>query len=136
MEVHLKIIGSLLIPLGLVHIIFPNYFKWKTELANLSLINRQMMKVHAFFIAFVVSLMGILCIVSAREIIETPLGKTISIGMAIFWGVRALFQFFVYSPKLWRGKTFETIVHITFSMVWIYITSIFIIIVMNNSFKS
>lgn len=128
MEVHLKIIGSILIPLGFVHVIFPRYFKWETELMGLSLINRQMMKVHAFFIALVVSLMGLLCIISASEIIQTPLGKTISIGMAIFWGTRALFQFFVYSPKLWRGKTFETLVHVVFSMVWIYIASIFIIL--------
>ncbi len=132
MEVHLKIIGSIFIPLGLVHIVFPKYFKWKTELAGLSLVNRQMMKVHAFFIALVVLLMGLLCIVSAGEIIETPLGKTFSIGMAIFWGVRAFFQFFVYSPKLWRGKTFETIVHVVFSIAWIYITSIFIIIAMDQ----
>jgi hypothetical protein len=29
---------------------------------------------------------------------------------------------------LWRGKKFETLVHIGFSFVWIYITTIFFLI--------
>lgn len=132
MEIHLKIIGSILIPLGLVHIIFPKYFKWKTELSGLSLVNRQMMMVHTFFIALVVLLMGVLCITSAQEIIDTTLGKTIAAGMAIFWGFRAFFQFFVYSSKLWKGKTFETTIHIIFSFVWIYMVSIFFLIAINR----
>ncbi len=50
----MKIIGFLLITLALVHIIFPKYFNWNKELKALSLINRQMMTVHTFFIAFTV----------------------------------------------------------------------------------
>ena len=34
-------------------------------------------------------------------------------------------KFFVYSPKLWLGKPFETIVHLIFSLFWIYLTIIF-----------
>tara|TARA_R110000737_G_scaffold217581_1_gene233983 strand:- start:720 stop:905 length:186 start_codon:yes stop_codon:yes gene_type:complete len=48
MEVHLKIIGVLLMALALVHIIFPKYFNWKEELKSLSLINKQMMTIHTF----------------------------------------------------------------------------------------
>ena len=57
MEVHLKIIGILLMLLALVHTIFPRYFNWKNELKELSLMNRQMMKIHTFFIAVTVFLM-------------------------------------------------------------------------------
>ena len=39
------------------------------------------------------------------------------IGLAIFWTVRLGVQFFGYSSVLWRGKTFETIVHILFSIL-------------------
>ena len=132
MKTHLEIIGLLLMVLALVHIIFPKYFNWKEDLKPLSLMNRQMMKVHTFFIALVVFLMGALCFSSATALIETPLGKTISAGLAIFWITRLLFQFFVYSPKLWRGKTFETIVHIVFSCLWIYLSVVFTIIAFLN----
>lgn len=126
METHYKIIGSILIFLALVHVIFPKYFHWKKELQPLSLINRQMMSVHTFFIALTVLLMGILCLTNTKELITIPLGKTISLGFGIFWTIRLIFQFFVYSPMLWKGKKFETTIHIVFSLLWIYLSYIFL----------
>lgn len=126
MELQLRIIGGLLIALALVHFIFPKYFNWKKELSLLSLINKQMMQVHTLFIALTLLLMGILCLTSSNELITTVLGKRISIGFGIFWGVRLFIQFFGYSTKLWKGKTFETTIHILFSLLWFYLTWIFI----------
>ena len=128
MELQLKIIGSLLIVLSMVHVIFPKYFNWKKDLSPLSLINRQMMLVHTFFIAFVVFLMGLLCLTSATEIIETSLGKKIALGLFLFWMARLFTQFFWYSPKLWKGKRFETTIHIIFSIFWTYISVVFFMI--------
>lgn len=126
MVIHFKIIGGLLIILALVHVIFPKYFNWKEELKSLSLINRQMMTVHTFFIALVVFLMGLLCLTSATELIETKLGKTITFGLGIFWSTRLFIQFFGYSTELWKGKTFETLVHISFSLLWTYLSVVFL----------
>ena len=128
MLLHLKIIGFILIALALVHIIFPRYFNWKVELKPLSLINRQMVTVHTFFIALTVFLMGLLCLTSGVEIIETKLGNKLALGLGVFWSIRAFMQFFVYSVKLWKGKMFETIVHIFFSFVWLYFSTIFLMI--------
>jgi hypothetical protein len=125
MEIHFKIAGALLVTLALVHGIFPKYFKWKTELKPLSLINRQMMQVHTFFIALILLLMGLLCLTSAKELSETSLGKKISLGLAIFWTARLLIQFFGYSSDLWKGKKFETFAHIVFSIFWMYLSVIF-----------
>ena len=126
MELQLKIIGVLLIVLALVHIIFPKYFNWETELKSLSLINRQMMQVHTFFIALTVLLMGLLCLTSSSEIVQTNFGKQISLGLGIFWGIRLLIQFFGYSAELWKGKKLETTMHILFSILWTYLTIIFL----------
>jgi hypothetical protein len=132
MELHLKIIGILLMVLAFFHTFFPKYFNWKKELESLSLINNQMMYVHTFFVAVTVFLMGLLCFFCAADIINTSLGKQLSLGLFIFWGLRLLFQFFVYSPKLWKGKSFETAMHIVFSFLWIYLTAIFLIIYLSN----
>lgn len=132
MEFHLYIIGSLLMVLAIVHIIFPKYFNWKIELQTLSLINRQMMTTHTFFIALTVFLMGLLCVTSATQLIETSLGNKITLGLAIFWSIRLFFQFFVYSKMLWKGKKFETIIHIIFSGFWVYLCTIFFTIYFNN----
>lgn len=126
MELHLKIIGLLLIVLAFIHIIFPKYFKWKQELSTLSIMNRQMMYVHSFFIAFTVFLMGVLCLTSVTDLIHTTLGRRISLGLGIFWTVRMFFQFFGYSSKLWRGKRFETAIHIIFSVFWLYMSLVFL----------
>lgn len=128
MELHLKFIGYALMILAFIHVIFPKYFNWKEELASLSLINKQMMEVHTFFVAFTVFLNGLLCVTSTNDLINSTLGQRICFGFAIFWGVRFLFQFFVYSSKLWKGKTFETTIHILASLFWAYITTIFFLI--------
>lgn len=128
MHIHLIIVGIIFIILSLIHIVFPKYFDWEKELKSLNLINRQIMKIHTIFIALTVFLMGLLCFTSADELIETNLGRKIIFGFAIFWTIRLIIQFVGYSPKLWKGKLFETIVHIIFSMLWIYISFVFWII--------
>ena len=62
------------------------------------------MYVHTFFIALVVFLMGVFCVYSASDIVYTKLGQQLSLGLFIFWTTRLIFQFFAYSPKLWKGK--------------------------------
>lgn len=127
MELHLKITGILLIVLAWLHVIFPKYFKWKQELESVSRINRQMMYVHTFFIAFMVLLTGLLCLTSATEITTTTFGKRVSLGLGIFWITRLFFQFFGYSRLLWKGKAFETTVHVLFSILWTYLSAVFIL---------
>lgn len=126
MELHLKIIGGLLVVLAFIHAIFPKYFRWSEEMAAVSLINRQMMYIHTFFIAVVLLLMGVLCLTSATEISTTGLGKKIALGIGIFWLLRLIIQFFGYSAALWKGKTFETSVHVLSSLFWTYLTVVFL----------
>lgn len=126
MEIHFKIIGYLLIALAAIHLIFPTYFNWKDDLKSMSLINRQMMYVHTFFIGLVVFLMGLLCLTSSDDLVKTEFGKRITLGLGVFWTTRLIVQFFGYSSKLWKGKTVETTVHILFSLLWTYLSVVFI----------
>jgi len=127
MELHLKIIGSFLIILALLHFFFPRYFNWKQELTSLSIINRQMMYVHSFFVALVVFLMGLLCLTSSNDLLHTSLGKRVSLGFGIFWAMRLIIQLFVYSTKNWKGKMFETIIHSLFVVLWTYLSIVFVL---------
>jgi hypothetical protein len=128
MAIHLKIIGSLLILLALLHFYFPKHFDWKRDFRSVSMINRQMFYVHSFFIAFVVFLMGILCLTSTEDLLTSPLGKRICLGLGLFWTARLFIQFLGYSSKLWRGKKVETGVHVLFSVCWMYFSAVFIYI--------
>jgi hypothetical protein len=128
MEFHLKITGVILILLAFVHIIFPKYFNWKNDLKSVSLINKEMVYVHTFFIAATVLLMGILCICCTADLINTRLGKQISFGLFIFWGLRLACQIFIYSASHWKTKIFETVIHILFLLLWAYFALVFYII--------
>ena len=127
MEVHLLICGILQIGLAILHIIFPKYFNWKQELASLSLINRQIMYIHTLFIAIAVGLMGILSITEAEALVNTNLGQKICLGFGLFWLIRLFVQFFGYSSRLWKGKPFETVIHIFFSGLWLYLSGLYLI---------
>ena len=128
MTTHVIIIGIVLLVLAFIHLPFPKYFKWKEECSGMSMINRQMMYIHTLFIALTVFLMGLLCVSSASELVTTGFGKRICLGMAIFWLTRLIIQFFGYSSVLWRGKRFETGMHILFSFLWVYFTVVFVVV--------
>jgi hypothetical protein len=113
--------------LALLHLGFPRRFGWKSEFKSLSLLSAQLMYVHTFFVALVVFLFGMVCLLCAPELVEhTRLARAMALILAIFWGLRCVFQFFVYSPQLWKGKKFETRLHILFSLIWVYFTIVFI----------
>jgi hypothetical protein len=125
METQIRIAGGLLLALAGLHGVFPRYFKWTESLKSLSLLDRQVMYIHTFFIAFTVALLGILCISSAPDLVHTVLGKRLCMGIGFFWTVRLFVQFWGYSSQLWRGKKMETRVHIVFSFLWTYLVILF-----------
>lgn len=126
LELHLKFAGMLLIVLGLSHVLFGQRFQWKEELERLSLLNRQIFYVHAFFIALIVVLFGILALFYTGTLIEkTALARVVLSGIVLFWACRLAIQFFGYSSTLWKGDRFNTIVHIVFSLFWTYLIVVF-----------
>lgn len=125
MGYHLKIIGVLLIVLSLMHVVFPKRFNWKKELSQLSLVNRQMFQVHVFFIALFVLMVGLMNVFLTEDLIYTQLGKWICLGLGVFWGIRSFIQWFGYSSQVWKGKFFETTMHILFSFFWVYMTVVY-----------
>ncbi len=121
----LQTTGILLMVLGLAHAAFPRHFRWREETAGLTLLTRQILHIHTAFIGLMVFLIGLLCSTCAADLISTPLGQRICLGLAAFWGIRLVVQFFGYSPDLWRGKPFETTMHILFSLFWASLTTLF-----------
>ncbi|PQJ29009.1 hypothetical protein [Rubritalea profundi] len=121
----IPLIGCGLVALALIHAVFPKVFDWKRELPLLSLVNRQLMTVHTFFIALMVFLMGLLFVSSAELLLYSALGRKILWGLSFFWLARLITQLFGYSPKLWQGKHLETLVHIVFIFLWSAMTVIF-----------
>ena len=123
LSLHLRIVGVLLMCLGLSHAFFSRYFKWERELADVSLLTRQIFFVHTFFIALGVVLAGAGSFVCADALLRPGiLSRTLLAGMTLFWLCRLLAQFFTYDSRIWRGDRFRTVMHGVFSVLWIYVT--------------
>jgi len=125
MQSLLEIAGALLVALALFHAFLPGHFKWRDELRSVTLLTRQIHYIHTFFIALTLLLTGLLCLAEARELLHTPLGQKITLGLFVFWLCRLVIQFFGYSPALWKGKRFETAMHLLFSLLWVFFTLVF-----------
>lgn len=119
---HLKVVGALLLALGLAHSLFDRYFKWETELAQLSLLTRQIFLVHCFFISLSIVLMGACSLFYTNALLGSgTLSRVVLTGFVLFWAIRLAFQVFVYDSAIWRGRRFYTFMHVIFSILWTYV---------------
>jgi hypothetical protein len=125
-EIHLRIVGSLLLALAGINLCLPRQLNWRRELRDVSLLNRQIFAVHAAFIALAVGLMGGLSLFYASHFTRpAPLAAAIASGMAVFWGARLLTQLFFYDPSHWRGNRARTAIHILVLLTLGYFTFTF-----------
>lgn len=125
MIVHLRIVGALMALLVVMHAFVPRRLRWREELARLSTINRQIFQVHTLFIVLLLALFAVLFAIYAEALLEPgPLSRAVLTGLTIFWTLRLLTQWFVYSPEVWRGNRLNTTVHAVISMVWIYVAGV------------
>ena len=124
LSMNLRIVGILLVLLGLSHAFFNRYFGWERELANVSLLTRQIFFVHSFFIALGVVLGGAGSFLCADALLRSgSLSRALLAGMTLFWLCRLLAQFFAYDTRIWKGDRFRTSMHAAFSVLWIYVTA-------------
>jgi hypothetical protein len=52
---------------------------------------------------------------------RTRAGAWLSWSFSVFWTTRLFVQWFVYPSDLWRGKKKETMVHIVFTILWLWL---------------
>jgi len=124
LTLHLRVVGILLMLLGVSHFFFDQYFGWKHELESVSLLTRQIFYVHTFFIGIGVMMAGaVSCLLADALVCRSDLSCAVLAAMAAFWFCRLLAQFFVYDPALWRGNRFRTGMHAAFAVFWCYVTA-------------
>ncbi len=123
LELNFRLMGLTQIALALIHLGFEQRFDWKRDLAGISLLNRQLMYVHTFFVAFAVFLMGCLNLFAPAALLEpSSLSVWVAVGLAVFWAARFYTQFLVFDRRLWLGRGFETLAHVVFGFAWLWYT--------------
>jgi hypothetical protein len=123
---HLRIVGLVMAALVVVNLFVPRRFRWREELARLSLVNRQIFQVHSVFLVLTLGMFSALLLTSSDALLEpSRLSRAVLLGLTIFWGLRMLMQWWFYSPAIWRGHRFNTVMHYVFSVTWVYVTTVF-----------
>ena len=122
-ELHLRIVGVLLFALLGLNFVLPRRFNWREELPRLSLINRQIFIVHAIFIALLLGMFGTLSLFFA-PLLTAPdrLAQLVLAGLAIFWFVRLLAQWFIYDRAVARQAVRNDDARAV-QLVWLYFTA-------------
>jgi hypothetical protein len=124
LNVHLHIVGALLMALGLSHLFFNRYFGWGRELKSVSLLTRQIFFVHTFFIGLGVMMAGAGSFFYASALLTpSALTRALLAAMVVFWLCRLLAQFFAYDAAIWRGDRLRTWMHVVFGTLWTYVTA-------------
>jgi hypothetical protein len=90
------------------HIGFWKLFNWQIELKKLHFTNRAIMQILNLRIIFMCFLMAFIYFKYPQELLNTSLGKTLLIGMFLFWLGRTIeqFIFFKQNNKYLKTATF------------------------------
>ena len=130
---HLRLSGVVMASLVVVNLLVPGRFHWREEMSRLSLVNRQIFQAHSVFLVLTLALFSALLLTCGPALLEpTRLSRAVLAGLTIFWGLRMLMQWCFYSPLIWRGHRFNTVMHYTFSVVWVYVTTVFAVTLWAN----
>ena len=130
---HLRLAGVVMASLVVVNLMVPGRFHWREEMSRLSLVNRQIFQAHSVFLVLTLALFSALLLTCGPALLEpTRLSRAVLAGLTIFWGLRMLMQWCFYSPSIWRGHRFNTVMHYTFSVVWVYVTTVFAVALWAN----
>ena len=122
LQLHVQIVGALLLSLGIAHSLFSRYFGWEKELVSLSVLTRRIFWVHGFFIALILAMLGVCSLFYTDALLEpTPLSRVLLVGIVAFWLCRLAIQFLVYDSAIWRGRPFYTFMNVVFSLFWCYV---------------
>jgi len=74
------------------HLFFWKLFRWKTELATLTSLNRAIVQVLNLCLTFVFVVFAYLSLMHSVELLATELGRSLLFLIAAFWYLRAVEQ--------------------------------------------
>jgi hypothetical protein len=122
-------LATLIFIAGLLHFgiliasaLVPQVLDWRSSLAKLDPLLRQLIWVHGAFIVLVIIGFGAISLLYANQLASgEPLARGIAAMIAIFWGARLAVQFFVFDAKPYlRGVWLKLGYHgLTLVFTWI-----------------
>ena len=126
LEVALYFGGAFHFCLLIASALVPFALDWKGILAPLPRLLRQLFWVYGGFIVMFIIFLGTLTLMHApRMAAGDPMGRSLCVVIAIFWGVRLAVQFFVLDAKPFLTRWIWKVGYNTLTVVFIVMVAIF-----------
>jgi hypothetical protein len=104
----------------------PQVLDWRTSLAKLDPLFRQLVWVHGAFIVLVIVGFGMLSALLSDQLASgTPLARGVCLFIALFWAARLGVQFFVFDAKPHLKNTFLKIGYHSLTVVFFYLAIVY-----------
>lgn len=81
------------------HLMFWRLFRWKQDLALLTVINRSVMQILNLCLTFVFLVMAYVSFFHVPELVSTNLGRTLLVAFSTFWFLRMIEQVVFFGIK-------------------------------------
>ena len=88
------------------HLMFWRIFNWDEDLRSLSFLNRAIMQVVNLSLTFVFVIFGYISLFHSKELLESSLGHSLLVLIALFWLFRAIEQVVFFKLKHWGSVIF------------------------------
>lgn len=95
----IKIAALFNIAFGLFHLFFWKLLNWNEQLKRVSSVNKSVVQTLNLCLTFMFLLVAYIYFFYAYEIQTTEIGKTLLVGMTIFWFIRTLLQVYLFDLK-------------------------------------
>lgn len=92
METLIRIGGIYNVGMILFHLSFWRIFNWNEELGRVSFLNRAVMQVLNISLIFAFTIFAYISLVHTSELLDSPLGNSLLVLMALFWLARSVQQ--------------------------------------------
>jgi len=109
MEYLIKAGGVYNICFVVFHLLFWCIFNWDDDLRSLSFLNRAIMQVLNLSLTFVFLIFAYISLVYSKELLESSLGHSLLVLMALFWFLRAVQQVVFFRLTQWGSVAFLVI---------------------------
>ncbi|MDG6108856.1 hypothetical protein Daura_36525 [Dactylosporangium aurantiacum] len=125
-EVQLRLVGAVLVGLGVGHVALPRVLAWRPQFAGLRPLTRQVLYTHTFFIGVMCVLLGLAPLLLAADLLAPGRVPAAVLGAeCVFWGLRWGAQFVAFPPATWRGSRLHRAGYAGFTLLWTWIVAVF-----------
>lgn len=104
----------------------PGVLNWRTELARLSTLTRQLIWVHGAFVVLVIIGFGTLTLINAAALVSgSTLARCLCGFICLFWVLRLSLQLFLFDPRPFLSNALLRAGHHGLTALFVYFSLVY-----------